>query len=105
MNKINFVSNPLITFYEMYYERPNDSISIDLRPDQIPELIIPALSSACRDKLVLRLALFLDMDDPEINHVDAIIYSWDGVTPSKKSYKLFGDGSYDIDLDKTEMLL
>lgn len=105
MNKINFVSNPLITFYKMYYDRPNDySTSIDLRPDQIPELIIPALSNACCDKLVMRLALFIDMNDPDTNHVDAIIYSWDGIAPSKKYYKLFGDGSYELDLDKTEML-
>lgn len=104
MKKINFVSNPLITFYKMYYDRPDDSTSIDLRPDQIPEIIIPALSNACRDMLVMRLALFIDMGDPETNYVDAIIYSWDGITPSKKYYKLFGDGSYDIDLNKTEML-
>ena len=104
MNKINFVSNPLITFYKMYYDRPDDSTSFNIRPDQIPELIIPALSSACRDKLVMRLALFIDMNDPETNHVDAIIYSWDGITPSKKYYKLFGGGSYDIELNKTEML-
>ena len=104
MKKINFVSNPLITFYKMYYDRPNDSTSFDIRPDQIPELIIPALSNACRDKLVMRLALFLDMNDSDTNNVEAIIYSWDGITPSKKYYKLFGDGSYDVDLNKTEML-
>ena len=104
MNKINFVCNPLITFYKMYYDRPDDSTSFDLRPDQVPEIIIPALSSACRDMLVMRLALFVDMGDPETNYVDAIIYSWDGITPSKKYYKLFGDGSYEIELEKIEML-
>lgn len=103
MNKINFVSNPLITFYKMYYDDDRNE-QFDLRPDQIPDLIIPALSKACQDKLVMRLALFIDMTDPDTNHVDAIIYAWDGVTPNRKNCKLFGDGSYEVDLDSISML-
>lgn len=102
MNKLNLVSNALITFYKMYYDDRDESF--DLRPDQIPEMIIPALSRACRNNLVLRLALFLDMNNPEIDHVDAIIYAWDGVTATKKNYKLFGDGSYIIDHKSIDIL-
>lgn len=96
MIKINFVSNPNICIFKMYYSDDIENECIDITPDQIPELLLEAIGKACKDNLVLALKIFIDVNDDTRDYVHAIITGWDGICVYKKGYKLFGDGSFDI---------
>lgn len=96
MRKVVFIANPAIHFYKMYYgEDIKENECISLRPDQIPDLILPALANVCEDRTVLALKMFLDMTDPDTNHLKAHITYWDGISAIRRKYKLFGDGSFE----------
>lgn len=103
MEKVNFLGNSCVMICKTHYDTdPDNSEWIDIRPDQIPEILIPSITKCFADKTVLRMSIFLDMDDPETNYVNCIVYLWDGITVLKKHVYLFGDGSYDI--HKSEVL-
>ena len=104
MHNINFVSNPAISFFKMYYDSDIENECIDVTPETIPEIIIPALSGACGSDLVLVLKVFIDMNDPEQEYVHAIISTWDGITAVKRGYRLYADGKYERLSDEFGML-
>lgn len=89
MYKMNFVSNPRITVFLM-----DKDDTLDLTPDQIPDIIIPALTKACRNEVIISCSIFVKEDYGDCVH--ALITLWDGVCVMQKSFKLFGDGSWDI---------
>lgn len=88
MNKLNFVSNPRIC---VFIEDNEDVLQIT--PDQIPSIIIPALSRATRDDVILSTSIFVREAYGECVH--ALTTVWDGVCVIQKCFKLFGDGSWD----------
>ena len=90
MNKLNFVSNPRIIFFAKGTEHEDGTY---IRPDQIPALILPALSNAARYELILSVCIFAD--EYYENYAKALMTTWDGITVMKRCAKLFGDGSYD----------
>ena len=96
MMKVNFLSNSRVMICKCHYTDVDNNEWIDIRPDQIPEILIPAITRLFKDKTVLRMSIFLDMDDPEVNYVHCIAYTWDGIAVFKKQAYLFGDGSYNI---------
>lgn len=102
MDKLNLLSNSKVMICKTFYDNSIEDEWIDLTPDTIPEILIPALNNALSRYTILRLSLFLDMNDPEVNYVDAITYLWDGIICIKKDVRLFGDGSYTV--RRTEVL-
>lgn len=104
MHNINFVSNSAISFFKMYYDPDIENECVDVTPETIPEIIIPALSGACGSDLVLALKVFIDMNDPEKEYVHAIISTWDGITAVKRGYNLYADGKYERIPDEFGML-
>lgn len=94
MNKMTFVSNPNICIYKMYYSENIENESVEITPDQIPEILLESISAACNNDLILGLKIFIDMTDDSKNYVHAIITVWDGITAVKRGYELYGDGSY-----------
>ena len=102
MYRLNLLSNSRVMICKTFYDNTIEDEWINLTPDTIPDILIPALSNALGRYTVLRLSFFLDMSDPEINYVDAIAYLWDGIICTKKDVRLFGDGSYTF--KRTEVL-
>lgn len=96
MIKLNLLSNSKVMICKTFYDNTIEDEWIDLTPETIPEILIPAISNAFGKSTILRLSLFLDMSDSEVNYVDAIAYLWDGIICTKKDVRLFGDGSYSI---------
>lgn len=90
MDKLNFVSNPRIVVFLKDAEAEED---INITPDQIPGIIIPALYEAIGDEIILSLSIFAydEYDD----HVRALVNTWDGVCALQRHVKLYGDGSYE----------
>lgn len=89
MNKVNFISNPRIC---VFIEDPEEVLRIS--PDQIPSIIIPALSRATMNDVVISLSIFIREEYGECVH--ALTTTWDGVVVMQKCFKLFGDGSWDF---------
>ena len=102
MNKINLLSNSRIMICKTFYDNTIEDEWIDLTPDTIPAILIPAIRNAFGNSTILRLSMFLDMSDPNINKLSSIAYLWDGIICVKKDVDLFGDGSYNI--KRTEVL-
>ena len=96
MNKVYFLNNSQILLCKAYYDSGRDCNWITLSPETIPVILVESLYNAFNGVTVLRISLFLDMDDPEINYVRSIAYIWDGITVIKKHVKLFGDGSFEV---------
>ena len=90
MNKLNFISNPRIIFFADGTEHEDGT---QITADQIPSIIIPALSNAVGPETIISLNIFA-YEDYE-NYVKALIVAWDGTCVTKRCAKLFGDGSYD----------
>lgn len=90
MNKLNFISNPRIIFFADGTEYEDGT---QITADQIPSIIIPALSKATGSETILSLNIFADEDYE--NYVKALIVTWDGTCVTKRCAKLFGDGSYE----------
>lgn len=89
MLKLNFVNNPRICFFAKGTEHEDGTL---ITPDQIPDILIPGIYDAISGyDLILSLSIFAD---PEYdNYVRAHIIVWDGITVSRRLYKIFGDGS------------
>ena len=94
MSEINLLSNSRVMICKTFYDNTIEDEWIDLTPEMIPDILIPAISNAFGRSTILRLSLFLDMSNPEVNYVDAIAYLWDGIICTKRDVRLFGDGSY-----------
>lgn len=88
MDKLNFVSNPRICVFI----EDNDDV-LYLTPDQIPSVIIPALTRAAHGETILSCSIFVKEEYSDSVH--ALTVLWDGVCVIQKCFKLFGDGSYD----------
>ena len=106
MRKIDFVSNPNICIHKMYYSEDIENECLDITPDQIPEILLDAISAACIKELVLALKIFIDMtaDGKTKDYVHAIITVWDGITACKRGYHLYGDGTYKMIEGTLELL-
>ena len=89
MDKLNFISNPRIC---VFIEDQEEVLRIS--PDQIPSIIIPALSGAAMNEVIISLSIFVKAEYGECVH--ALTTTWDGVCVIQKCFKLFGDGSYDF---------
>ena len=89
MNKVNFISNPRIC---VFIEDQEEVLRIS--PDQIHSIIIPALSKATRDDIIIALSIFAREEYG--NCVHALTTTWDGVCVIQKCFELYGDGSYDF---------
>lgn len=89
MQKLNFISNPRIL---VFIEDQEEVLRIT--PDQIPSIIIPALTGAAMNDVVISLSIFVKEEYG--NCVHALTTLWDGVCVLQKCFKLFGDGSYDF---------
>ena len=96
MEKLNLLSNSRIMICKTFYDNTIEDEWIDLTPDTIPAILIPAIRNAFGNSTILRLSMFLDMTDPDINMVSSIAYLWDDIICVKKHVDLFGDGSYII---------
>lgn len=93
MDKLNFISNPRIN---VFIEDQEEVLSIS--PDQIPSIIIPALSKAAMGEMIISLSIFVKEEYGECVHTLTTL--WDGVCVMQKCFELFGDGSHDsIELD------
>lgn len=89
MNKLNFISNPRIN---VFIDDPDEVIKIS--PEQIPSIIIPALSRAAMNEVIISLSIFVKEEYGDSVH--ALTTLWDGVCVIQKCFKLFGDGSWDF---------
>lgn len=113
MRKLNLLSNSRLVIFivddewieikpeqipELRYSKINANdgyYSIDIRPDQIPTVILDAIVNAAAGDLVLALSLFLD--GTYNNYCRFIMVTWDGICAIKRRGKLFGDGSYEFE--------
>lgn len=89
MDKLNFISNPRIC---VFIEDQEDVLQ--LSPDQIPSLIIPALSRATMGDVIISTSIFIRKEYGDCVHALTVV--WDGVCVIQKCFKLFGDGSWDF---------
>lgn len=80
--------------WRAYYTDPDKSEWVDIRPDQIPDILILSIANCFKDTTVLRMSIFLDMEDTEKEYVNCIAYTWNGIAVSKYQVYLFSDGSY-----------
>lgn len=100
MQKVNFVSNPCINIFI------NDDEPFQIRPIDIPVVLLESLSACTSSgkETILSLSLFIDKDYD--NYVRALIVAWDGCIATKHMYKLYEDGTFETSKHyKTQMLV
>lgn len=88
MDKLTFVSNPRIIFFAEGTEHEDGT---QIRPEQIPDILLPGLYDALGNELILSLCIF--SKERYENYVRIIAELWDGCITSKQIFKVFGDGS------------
>ena len=89
MNKLNFISNPRIIFFADGTEHENGT---EIRPEQIPSLIIPALCKAAGSDIIISINFFAEEEYE--NYVKALMVTWDGCCVIKRMAYLYSNGSY-----------